>query len=204
VRITKHLQFTIEYAFNGKDERRPSYLAEYAIEQSIFGSRWLLAPVYLGLALSLALILFKFGQESWEMAKHAVSITVDETILGILSLIDLSLMGNLLLMIMFGGYQNFVSRLELGGHEDTPEWIGHVGFSDLKLKLMASIVAISAIEVLKAFMTLGTVANRELAWGIGIHMTFVISAVLLAWVDVLIARARMYAERPPKAIAPVR
>jgi uncharacterized protein (TIGR00645 family) len=186
-----------------KTSGRPSNFAEHVIEQSIFGSRWLLAPVYLGLALSLALILFKFAQESWEMAKHASSITADNTILGILSLIDLSLMGNLLLMIMFGGYQNFVSRLELGGHEDTPEWIDHVGFSDLKLKLMASIVAISAIEVLKALMTLGTVGNRELAWGIGIHMTFVISAVLLAWMDVLIARARMYSEKPPKSTRPL-
>ena len=105
-------------------------------------------------------------------------------------------MGNLLLMIMFGGYQNFVSKLELGGHEDTPEWIGHVGFSDLKLKLMASIVAISAIEVLKAFMTLGSVSNRELAWGIAIHMTFVVSAVLLALMDLLTARARKHSGTP--------
>ncbi len=182
-----------------KTSGKPNNLAEHLIEQSIFASRWLLAPIYLGLALSLALILFKFAQESWEMAKHVLSISVDDTILGILSLIDLSLMGNLLLMIMFGGYQNFVSKLELGGHEDTPEWIGHVGFSDLKLKLMASIVAISAIELLKALMTINTAGNRELAWGAGIHITFVISAVLLAWMDILIARARTYAGKDASA-----
>ncbi|MFL9903600.1 YqhA family protein [Paraburkholderia fungorum] len=126
------------------------------------------------------------------MARHALFNSADDTIVDILSLIDLSLMGNLLLMIMFGGYQNFGYKLEPGGHEDTPEWIGHVGFSDLKLKLMASIVAISAIEVLKAFMKLGSVSNRELVWGIGAHMTFVVSAVLLAFMDLLMARARKH------------
>ncbi|MFL9919016.1 YqhA family protein [Paraburkholderia fungorum] len=126
------------------------------------------------------------------MARHALFNSADDTIVDILSLIDLSLMGNLLLMIMFGGYQNFGYQLEPGGHEDTPEWIGHVGFSDLKLKLMASIVAISAIEVLKAFMKLGSVSNRELVWGIGAHMTFVVSAVLLAFMDLLMARARKH------------
>jgi uncharacterized protein (TIGR00645 family) len=176
-----------------KTSGRPSNAAEHILEQGIFQSRWLLAPVYIGLALSLILILIKFGQESWEMARHAISISADDTILGILSLIDLSLMANLLLMIMFGGYQNFVSKLELGGHEDTPEWIGHVGFGDLKLKLMASIVAISAIEVLKTFMTIGSASNRELMWGIGIHMTFVVSAVLLALMDLMMAKARKYA-----------
>lgn len=175
-----------------KTSGRPANSAEYILEQGLFQSRWFLAPIYIGLALSLLLLLIKFAQECWEMARHALTISADDTILGILSLIDLSLMGNLLLMIMFGGYQNFVSKLELGGHEDTPEWIGHVGFSDLKLKLMASIVAISAIEVLKAFMTIGNVSNRELLWGIVIHMTFVVSAVLLALMDLLMARTRKY------------
>ncbi|WP_345816918.1 TIGR00645 family protein (plasmid) [Paraburkholderia sp. PREW-6R] len=177
-----------------KTSGRPTNFAEYIIEQGLFQIRWFLAPIYVGLALSLVLILIKFGQESWEMARHALSISGENTILGVLSLIDLSLMANLLLMMIFGGYQNFVSKLELGGHEDTPEWIGHVGFSDLKLKLMASIVAISAIEVLKAFMTIGSASNRELIWGIAIHMTFVVSAVLLALMDLITARARKYSE----------
>ncbi|WP_442782225.1 TIGR00645 family protein [Collimonas fungivorans] len=163
---------------------------EYILEQGIFASRWILAPVYAGLALSLFLIMFKFAQKSWSMATHLISISLDDTILGILSLIDLSLMGNLLLMIMFGGYQNFVSKLELRGHEDTPDWIGHVGFGDLKLKLMGSIVAISAIELLKGFMSVETASDRTLGWEIGIHMTFVVSALFLAIMDALMAKAR--------------
>lgn len=108
---------------------------------------------------------------------------MEDVILGVLSLFDLSLMANLLLMIIFGSYQNFVSRLELGGHEDTPEWIGHVGFSDIKLKLMASIVAISAIEVLRSFLSIEKVGLQTIMWGIAVHMTFVLSAVLLAGMD---------------------
>jgi uncharacterized protein (TIGR00645 family) len=173
-----------------KNAGQPNHIIEFAIERGIFASRWILAPMYIGLALSMLLLLFKFGQECWHMFSNMVSMSVDDTILGLLSLIDLSLMGNLMLMIMFGGYQNFVSKLDLEGHKDTPDWISHIGFSDLKLKLMASIVAISAIELLKNFMSLDQVSTRTLAWGIGIHMAFVVSAVLLAGMDVLMTRIR--------------
>lgn len=173
-----------------KTSGRPTNPIEHMIEQGLFATRWLLAPIYIGLALSMLLLLFKFGQECWHMAVNMVSMSVDDTILGILSLIDLSLMGNLMLMIMFGGYQNFVSKLELDGHKDTPDWITHVGFSDLKLKLMASIVAISAIELLKNFMSIDQVSTRTLTWGIGIHMAFVVSAVLLAAMDLLMNKVR--------------
>ncbi len=167
-----------------------NHFLENLLEKTLFSSRWLLAPMYLGLAFSLLLILFKFAQKSWAMALKVVSISSDDTIIGILSLVDLSLMGNLLLMIMFGGYQNFVSQLDLDGHKDKPDWIGHVGFGDLKLKLMASIVAISAIDLLKNFMNVEQVTNRDLAWSVGIHLTFVASAVLLAVMDLLMARTR--------------
>jgi uncharacterized protein (TIGR00645 family) len=163
---------------------------ELLIERSIFNSRWLLAPIYLGLALSLMLLLIKFVQKSYAMVVHAFTISSDDTIVGILSLVDLSLMGNLLLMIMFGGYQNFVSQLDFDGHKDKPDWIGHVGFGELKLKLMASIVAISAIELLKNFMNVEQVSNHDLGWSVGIHVTFVLSAVLLALMDALVGRAK--------------
>jgi len=165
-------------------------LVERAIEKTIFNSRWLLAPIYLGLALSLLLLLIKFVQKSYAMVAQAFTISGDDTIVGILSLVDLSLMGNLLLMIMFGGYQNFVSQLDFDGHKDKPEWIGHVGFGDLKLKLMASIVAISAIELLKNFMNVEQISNRDLAWSVGIHATFVLSAVLLALMDMWTSRSK--------------
>ena len=159
-------------------------------ESVLFASRWLLAPIYLGLALSLMLLLIKFVQKSYTMVVHAFTISSDDTIVGILSLVDLSLMGNLLLMIMFGGYQNFVSQLDFDGHKDKPDWIGHVGFGELKLKLMASIVAISAIELLKNFMNVEQVSNHDLGWSVGIHVTFVLSAVLLALMDALVGRAK--------------
>ncbi|MFC0400137.1 TIGR00645 family protein [Paraburkholderia rhizosphaerae] len=160
------------------------------MERGIFASRWILAPIYVGLALSLLMLLVKFAQEFWEMASGLVASSSDDVILGVLSLIDLSLMANLLLMIIFGGYQNFVSKLELDGHVDTPDWIGNVGFSDIKLKLMASIVAISAIEVLQGFLTIEQVGTRTVMWGMAVHMTFVVSALLLALMDWIIAKSR--------------
>lgn len=158
-------------------------LAERLVERSLFASRWLLAPFYLGLAASLILLLVKFGQKTIALVSHAFSSDGNEVIVGILSLVDLSLMGNLLLMVMFAGYENFISKLDIGRHKDKPDWMGHVGFGDLKLKLMTSIVAISAIHVLEAFMKIAQTSDRDLAWGIGIHMAFIVSGVLLAIMD---------------------
>jgi len=176
-------------------QAQSSHAIERVIETTIFSSRWILAPIYLGLACSLLLLLFKFSQKLWEMVLTAVSTDLSDTISNILSLVDLSLMANLVLMIMFGGYQNFVSALDFDGHKDKPGWIGHVGFGDLKLKLMASIVAISAIELLKSLMHVGQVASRELSWGVGIHLAFVVSAILLAVMDLVVARAQASALR---------
>jgi len=169
--------------------RAPNF-GERSVERGIFASRWILAPMYVGLALSLLMLLVKFAQEFWQMASDLVASSADDVILGILSLVDLSLMANLLLMIIFGGYQNFVSKLELDGHKDTPDWIGNVGFSDIKLKLMASIVAISAIEVLQGFLSINEVGTQTVIWGMAVHITFVFSALLLAVMDWVIAKSR--------------
>jgi uncharacterized protein (TIGR00645 family) len=158
-------------------------LAERLFEETLFASRWLLAPVYLGLAAGLGALLYKFGQKCLELVHHLQSTSGNEIIIGILSLIDLSLVGNLLVMVIFAGYENFVSQLSLGSHHDKPGWMGHVGFGDLKLKLITSIVAISAIQVLESFMNIGQLSDRDLAWSVGIHMMFVFSAVLLAVMD---------------------
>ena len=157
---------------------------ELAIERTIFASGWLLAPIYFGLSAGLLVLLFKFCQRVVEMFSHLLSSNGDEAIMGVLSLIDLALMAGLVLMVMFAGYENFVSKLDVGdrwggGHKDRPDWMGRVDFSDLKLKLMASIVAISAIHVLEDFMNIGHSTDRELAWSVGIHMSFVASGVLL-------------------------
>ena len=157
--------------------------AERLIERLIFVSRWLLAPIYAGLAAGLVVILIKFVQRTIALLVHPLAASGDETIVGVLGLVDLALMGGLVLMVMFAGYENFVSKLDLGSHKDRPSWMGQVDFGDLKLKLMASIVAISAIHVLESFMNIEHLPNRELAWSVGIHMTFVISGVLLAVMD---------------------
>ena len=156
---------------------------ERGFENVIFGSRWLLAPFYLGLAVSLGVLLVKFVQQAIGLLVHAVSSEGNEIILGVLALIDLSLMANLLLMVIFAGYESFVSRLDVDDKQDRLQWMGQVGFGDLKLKLMASIVAISAIHLLEAFMNADHMTDRKLAWLVGIHMAFVTSGVLLALMD---------------------
>ncbi len=158
-------------------------LAERIIEWMIFSSRWLLAPIYVGLAAALVVLMIKFVQHAVELLMHVFTTNGDDTIIGILALIDLALMGSLVLMVMFAGYENFVSKLDLAGHKDKPGWMGHVGFGDLKLKLMASIVAISAIQVLESFMNIDRLSDRALGWSVGIHMAFVFSGVLLAVMD---------------------
>jgi uncharacterized protein (TIGR00645 family) len=156
---------------------------ERAIEAVLFSSRWLLAPLYLGLAGGLVLILFRFVQHLIELLMHVPKANEEETIIGVLTLIDLSLMGNLVVMVMFAGYENFVSKFDEVEHRDRPGWMGHVDFGDLKLKLMGSIVAISAIKLLESFMNAANLTDRELGWSVGIHMAFVVSGVLLALMD---------------------
>jgi uncharacterized protein (TIGR00645 family) len=157
---------------------------ENAFETVLFNSRWLMAPFYLGLVVSLAVLLYKFGLVLYEFIVHAPSAKEADIILGALSLIDLSLTGNLILIVVFSGYENFVSRIDPRGHPDWPEWMTKVDFSALKQKLLASIVAISAIQVLKAFMNIeGAFDARKLGWLAGIHLVFVISTLVIALSD---------------------
>lgn len=155
----------------------------HLIERAIFASRWLLAPLYLGLAISLMLIVAKFAQGTIELARNTRVENTDKLITGILSLVDLSLMGNLLVMVMFAGYENFVSRFSDVADEKRPDWMGNVGFGALKLKLMTSIVAIAAVHVLENFMHVTELDDRELSWSVGILLTFVVSGLVLALMD---------------------
>ncbi|MFA5083757.1 MAG: TIGR00645 family protein [Hydrogenophilaceae bacterium] len=156
---------------------------ENSLERLIFGSRWLLAPLYLGLVLALGLLLVKFVKEFIHFVPLVFTAEGGDVIIGLLSLIDVVMVGNLIIIIVFAGYENFVSRMDLDNHEDRPSWMGHVGFAELKMKLIGSIVAISGIELLKAFMHVESMTNEQLAWKVGIHMTFVISGVLFAVMD---------------------
>ncbi|WP_349257172.1 TIGR00645 family protein [Magnetovibrio sp.] len=162
---------------------------ERNLERLIFASRWIMAPFYLGLVVSLAMLLVKFTQELFHVAPAVFSMSESTVILAILTLIDLSLAGNLLLMVIFAGYENFVSKIDTGGHEDRPDWMGKVDFSGLKLKLIASIVAISGIQLLRSFMDVQNTSDRDLQWMLIIHITFVVSGVLLALMDKLVASA---------------
>ncbi len=153
------------------------------METVLFASRWLLAPFYLGMIAGLGLLLGKFVQDAAELVLHGLGGSEDHLIIAVLGLVDLSLMANLVLMVMFSGYENFVSRLHAGEHPDRPAWIGHTGFGELKLKLMTSIVAISAIHLLEDFMNAPALPDRDLAWRGGLHVVFVVSGVLLAVMD---------------------
>jgi uncharacterized protein (TIGR00645 family) len=156
---------------------------ERMLERLMFNSRWLLAPIYLGLVGAILLLVIKFVQEFLHYLPGVLSMSESELVLVILSLIDMALVGNLLIIIIFSGYENFVSKIDTGGHEDRPDWMGKVSFADLKMKLIGSIVAISGIELLKAFMHVGSLTNEQLGWKVGIHLTFVFSGLLFALTD---------------------
>lgn len=159
------------------------------LEEGMFRSRWIMAPFYVGLVLTLAILLVKFAQELILFAPTVLEVSEAKVILGVLTLIDLVLAGNLLLMVIFAGYENFVSKIDTGNSEDRPDWMGKVDFSGLKLKLIGSIVAISGIHLLKAFMDLKVIDKENLMWLVIIHMAFVISGVLFAVMDYLTARS---------------
>ncbi|MDO9223237.1 MAG: TIGR00645 family protein [Caulobacter sp.] len=159
------------------------------LERGLFASRWLMAPFYAGLVLALAALIVIFFQELAHQLPpifggHAKP---DDAILLALSLIDLSLAGNLVLIVIFSGYENFVSKLDIGEHADRPAWMGTVDFSGLKMKLVASIVAISAIALLKAFLQTAEIGHpvdqTRLLWLVVVHLTFVVSGVMLALMD---------------------
>lgn len=157
---------------------------ERGFETVLFNSRWLMAPFYFGLVISLLVLLYKFVVLLGELILHATLAKESDIILGVLSLIDVSLTGNLVLIVVFSGYENFVSRIDPGDHPDWPEWMTRVDFAGLKQKLLASIVAISAIQVLKAFMNLDTgYDTTKLAWLVGIHLVFVVSTLIMALSD---------------------
>lgn len=160
---------------------------EGALESVIFTSRWLLAPFFLGLVLSIILLFIKFAQEFWHISANVVSNSESDVVIGVLALIDLSLVGSLLLMVIFSGYEIFISKIDISGHEDKPEWMGKVDFSGLKLKVIGAIVAISAIDLLKTFMNIPADLTDEqtnaLFWKVAIHMAFVLSGLIFALMD---------------------
>lgn len=169
---------------------------ENTFERTLFASRWLMAPMYLGLSVALAMLMVIFVKELAYYVPKTMTLTADQGILAVLTLIDLSLAANLLLIVLFSGYENFVSKFDFDTGADRPGWMGKVDFSGLKLKLIASIVAISGIHLLKVFMSLGKpntgpeVTVETMQWMVIIHLTFVVSGVLLALMDWLAPKVK--------------
>lgn len=166
---------------------------EFGVENGLFASRWLMAPMYLGLALSLVGLLIVFFRELLYYLPQLFTMTSDTAILAILTLIDLTLAANLLTIVMFSGYENFVSKFDLSDQTDRPSWMGTVDFAGLKMKLIASIVAISGISLLKKFMELskgaGEMDESTMTWMVTIHLVFVVSGLLMAAMDWIIAKS---------------
>ena len=158
---------------------------EVFFERLMYAARWLLAPLYIGLSAALLALAVKFFQEVFHILPHVLELTEADLILGILSLIDMGLVGGLIVMVMFSGYENFVSALNIGEHTEKLEWLGKMDVGSLKNKVAASIVAISSIHLLRVFMELQTIPDSKLLWYVVIHLTFVLSAVVMAKIDLM-------------------
>jgi len=156
---------------------------EKVIENTLYASRWILAPVYLGLSLALLALGLKFFQEAIHILPIIFSTSENDLVLSVLALIDMALVGSLIVMVMFSGYENFVSRLDIEDSDDKPEWMGKLDAGGLKLKVAASIVAISSIHLLKAFMNINEHDESRLWLMMAIHMVFVISALMMGYLD---------------------
>ncbi|MFW9605029.1 MAG: TIGR00645 family protein [Pseudomonas sp.] len=156
---------------------------ERLIEKTMYASRWLLAPIYLGLSLALLALTLKFFQEVFHVLPHVFTLAETDLVLTLLSLIDLSLVGGLLVMVMMSGYENFVSRLDLDESQEKLSWLGKMDAGSLKLKVASSIVAISSIHLLKVFMNAQNVSDDKLMWFVVIHITFVASAFAMGYLD---------------------
>jgi uncharacterized protein (TIGR00645 family) len=158
-------------------------MLEKLIEKALFASRWLLAPLYVGLSLALIALGVKFFQEAFHLVVEIFTVSESDLVLTSLALIDIVLVGSLIVMVMFSGYENFVSRLDVAADGDQLGWLGKLDAGTLKLKVAASIVAISSIHLLRIFMKAEEIENDKLMWYVVLHLTFVVSALLLGVLD---------------------
>jgi len=163
-------------------------MLERSVERVLFACRWLLAPMYLGLSLALVGLGLKFFQEAAHALARIFTLAETDLVLTVLSLIDIVLVGSLIVMVMLSGYENFVSKLDASDRE-SPAWLGKLDSGTLKLKVAASIVAISSIHLLRIFMNADDTPNDKIQWYVVLHLTFVVSAVLLGVLDRLVFAA---------------
>jgi uncharacterized protein (TIGR00645 family) len=160
------------------------------LPQLIFGSRWLQLPLYVGLIVAQCVYVVLFAKELWHLVTHSLDVTEQQIMLTVLGLIDVVMISNLLMMVIVGGFETFVSRLNLHGHPDKPEWLSHVNASVLKIKLAMAIIGISSIALLRTFIEAGNLGSDRagytetgVMWQVVIHITFVLSAIGIAYVD---------------------
>jgi len=158
-------------------------LIERLLAKFFLASRWLLAPFYIGLVLGLVALLVKMVEHVWHAVPQILESREADVILSVLGLIDLTLTASLVVIVILAGYENFVARIEPSENKDWPEWMGKIDFTGLKLKLLSSIVAISAIQLLRAYMDIGNVSDRDLSWYGGLLLVFVVCGLLLAITD---------------------
>lgn len=158
-------------------------MLERNVEKLLFACRWLLAPMYLGLSLALLALAAKFFQEASHALVGTLALAETDLVLTVLSLIDIVLVGSLIVMVMLSGYENFVSKIDAGNGQESPAWLGKLDSGTLKLKVAASIVAISSIHLLRIFMNADGTPNDKIMWYVVLHLTFVVSAVLLGVLD---------------------
>ena len=149
----------------------------------IFFSRWLQAPLYFGLIVAQGVYVYHFMIELWHLIGRATTISENELMLVVLALIDVVMIANLLIMVIVGGYETFVSRLNLKNHPDEPEWLSHVNAGVLKVKLATALIGISSIHLLQTFINASKIPEQVMMWQVIIHLTFVLSAVVMAWTD---------------------
>ncbi len=165
---------------------------EKVFETVVFASRWIQAPLYAGLIVAELLYAYKFLIELWEMAIHIQQLEETKFMLGVLGLIDVTMVANLLTMVVIGGYATFVSKLDLETHPDRPDWLTHVDPGTIKIKLAASLIGISSIHLLKSFVDIANEDYEHVKWKIFIHMTFLGSAILLAWTDKIMQKEKKH------------
>ncbi len=175
-----------------KASHQPSNAIERAFETAVFASRWIQAPLYAGLIVAELLYAYKFLVELWEMVVHIHKMNETVFMLGVLGLIDVTMVANLLTMVVIGGYATFVSKLDLEEHPDRPDWLTHVDPGTIKIKLAASLIGISSIHLLKAFVDVANENPEHIKWKIFIHLTFLGSAILLAWTDKIMQKDKKH------------
>ena len=166
---------------------QPTTASRNVLGSVIFFSRWLQAPLYFGLIVAQGVYVYHFMIELWHLITKATTITESELMLTVLGLIDVVMIANLLIMVIVGGYETFVSRLNLENHPDQPEWLSHVNAGVLKIKLATALIGISSIHLLQSFINASNLPQQVMLWQVVIHLTFVASALLLAWTDRLAA-----------------